>query len=326
MGPFTELSLFTGFAGITLGLRLAGQRVRTVCYVEIDSYCQRNMQARIRDAMLDDAPIWDDVRTFDGGPWRGTVDIVTAGFPCQPHSIAGRRTGETDDRNLWPDTLRVVSEVRPRYVLLENAGIQLRDGGVPAYAYAVLAELAGIGYDAEWASIPAAAVGAPHERWRWWCLAYPIGGGCREDQHDIRTRQSDAEGLRPDPHAHRQREQQPQGHLAQERRRPGDLGETLPDTEGSRRPERRGTFGTPPQLSGPKHGGEDVSDASIEQVGTSRRPQRGAGGAGWWAVEPAVGRVVDGHPGRVDQLRTIGNGLVPAVVAKFLTVVDRPGQ
>ena len=172
MGVYTELSLFSGYGGFSLGLQLASVRSRTVCYVEIDDYCQRIIQSRIRDGHLDDAPIWDDVKTFDGRPWAGLVDIVTAGFPCQPHSVAGQRKGAADDRNLWPDTLRVVSEVRPRYVLLENAGIELRNGPSPAYAYSVLADLTSIGYDAEWASVPAAAVGAPHLRWRWWCLAY----------------------------------------------------------------------------------------------------------------------------------------------------------
>ena len=140
MGVYTELSLFSGYGGFSLGLQLASVRSRTVCYVEIDDYCQRIIQARIRDGHLDDAPIWDDVKTFDGRPWAGLVDIVTAGFPCQPHSVAGQRKGAADDRNLWPDTLRVVSEVRPRYVLLENAGIEFRNGPSPAYAYSVLAE------------------------------------------------------------------------------------------------------------------------------------------------------------------------------------------
>lgn len=172
VGLLTELSLFSGYGGFTLGLRLAGIPTRTVCYVEREPYCQEIIIARIRDLLLDDAPIWSDAKTFDGEPWRGVVDLITAGFPCQPHSIAGSRKGGNDERNLWPDTLRIISEVRPRFALLENAGINLRNRREPAYAYDVLADLAAIGYDSEWASIPAAAAGAPHLRWRWWCLAH----------------------------------------------------------------------------------------------------------------------------------------------------------
>ena len=105
MGTYTELSLFSGYGGFSLGLRLAGIPARTVCYVEWDRYCQRVLQARIADGHLDDAPIWDDIKSFDGRPWCGAVDILSAGFPCQPHSNAGLRRGADDDRNLWPDTL-----------------------------------------------------------------------------------------------------------------------------------------------------------------------------------------------------------------------------
>lgn len=173
MDVLTELSLFTGYGGFSLGLRLARIPVRTVCYVEIDHYRQRVIQARIRDGLLNDAPIWDDIRTFDGGPWRGIVDIITAGFPCQPHSTAGKRLGEDDERNLWPDTIRVIREIRPAFVLLENVpGITQRRRGRPAYVGRVFGDLAGAGYDAIWDSVSAAEVGAPHLRQRWWCLAY----------------------------------------------------------------------------------------------------------------------------------------------------------
>ena len=111
MDSLNELSLFTGYGGFSLGLRLAGVPTRTVGYVEIDKYCQQLIQARIKDGFLDDAPIWPDICAFDGEQCRGVVDIITAGFPCQPHSVAGQRRGEADERNLWPDTLRVIRDV-----------------------------------------------------------------------------------------------------------------------------------------------------------------------------------------------------------------------
>ena len=175
---YRVLDLFSGYGGFALGLRLAGLDATTVCYVEWDKYCQQVIQQRQRDGLLDDAPIWDDIKTFDGRPWRGCVDIISGGFPCQPHSVAGKRAGADDDRNLWPDTLRLISEIRPAHVILENVpGILVSDGGRPPYAGTVVGELASIGYDAEWRIVSAAEAGAPHLRKRWWLVAQPTSGG-----------------------------------------------------------------------------------------------------------------------------------------------------
>jgi len=186
----TEMSLFSGYGGFSLGLRLAGLTTRTICYVEWDKYCQQVIQARIEDGHLDDAPIWDDIKSFDGRPWRGTVDILSAGFPCQPHSNAGLRRGAADDRNLFPDTLRIIGEVGPRLVILENVpGILVGSDGRPPYGGTVVGQLAEAGYDAEWRVISAADAGAPHKRARWWLLAYPNAdlGGCVHREHGIES-------------------------------------------------------------------------------------------------------------------------------------------
>jgi len=116
----TELSLFSGYGGFSLGLRLSGLKTRTVAYVEWERYPQEIIKARIKDGLLDDAPIFADISSFRGEQFRGLVDIITGGFPCQPHSVAGLKQGASDERNLWPETLRVVSEVGPRYVLLRE--------------------------------------------------------------------------------------------------------------------------------------------------------------------------------------------------------------
>ena len=193
----TEMSLFSGYGGFSLGLRLAGLNTRTICYVDWDKYCQQVIQARIGDGHLDDAPIWDDIKSFDGRPWCGTVDILTAGFPCQPHSNAGLRKGADDDRNLWPDTLRIIGEVGPRLVLLENVpGILVGSDGRPPYGGTVVGELAEIGYAAEWRVISAADAGAPHLRNRWWLLARPVE---HADDDGLTTAQEPAQsGLRSD--------------------------------------------------------------------------------------------------------------------------------
>jgi DNA (cytosine-5)-methyltransferase 1 len=169
-----ELALFAGIGGGLLGTKwLLG--FHTVCYVEIDGYCIDVLKARIAEGLLDDSPIWGDIKTFDGKPWSGSVDIITAGFPCQPFSVAGKRKADRDDRNLWPETIRVIREVRPRYALLENVPGLLH--GSHGYFGRVLGNLAESGYDARWRIVSAADVGAPHLRKRLWILAYDESSG-----------------------------------------------------------------------------------------------------------------------------------------------------
>ena len=167
-----HVSLFTGYEGFGLGLKMAGMPIRTVLYCENEPYAQEILRARIRDGFLDDAPIWFNICDLDGSLFAGKVDIITAGFPCQPHSVAGHRQGESDQRNLWPQTRRVISQIRPEWVMLENVpGLLSGDGQRPAYGGQVVGELSEIGYDAEWDIVSASDAGAPHLRQRWWCLA-----------------------------------------------------------------------------------------------------------------------------------------------------------
>ena len=174
MGKLNGLSLFSGYGGFELALKLTGEKIRTICYVENDSYAQRVLEARMRDGHLDSAPIWDDINTFDGERWRGRVDLIHGGFPCQDLSTAGRRAGLDGARSgLWWEMLRCVREVGPKYVLIENVPGIL----VLGQAGTVVGELSALGYDAKWHMLPAAAVGAPHLRWRWWCLAYTQSRG-----------------------------------------------------------------------------------------------------------------------------------------------------
>ena len=175
-----ELSLFTGYAGFSLGLKLAGLKTRTVGYCDNEKYIQQLLQKRIEDELLDDAPIFSDIRT-DWSPYRGLVDIITAGFPCQPHSHAGKRKGSEDSRNLWPDTLRCISEVEPSYAILENVPGILSNG----YASIVTGQLSEIGYSSQWHIVSAADAGAPHLRKRWWCFAWHEGNPPRSNANGI---------------------------------------------------------------------------------------------------------------------------------------------
>lgn len=166
-----ELALFAGAGGGILGGKLLGWR--TVCAVERDAYAAVVLAQRQNDGLLDPFPIWSDIETFDGRPWRGIVDVVSGGFPCQDISCAGRGAGITGERSgLWAEMARVVREVRPRYVLVENSPMLTSRGlGV------VLGDLAEMGFDAEWGVLGAYHAGAPHKRERIWIMAHSIGEG-----------------------------------------------------------------------------------------------------------------------------------------------------
>lgn len=161
-----ELALFAGTGGGILGGMLAG--FRTVCAVEIDRYCRRILLARQNDGILPPFPIWDDVRTFDGRRWRGIVDVVSGGFPCQDISIAGSRAGiEGGKSGLWQDMARIIGDVRPPFVFVENSpAIIIR--GIDR----ITSDLARMGYCSEWGIISASECGAFHNRRRFWLVAY----------------------------------------------------------------------------------------------------------------------------------------------------------
>jgi DNA (cytosine-5)-methyltransferase 1 len=164
------LSLCSGAGGLDLGLTIAIPGYRAVGHVERETYAAATLVARMEDASLDRAPVWDDVATFNGRPWRGAVDIVTAGYPCQPFSVAGKRRGADDPRHLWPHVARIIGEVEPPFVFLENVAHHLRLG-FPEVA----AGLVGMGYRLAAGLFTAAEVGAPHKRERLFILAVREG-------------------------------------------------------------------------------------------------------------------------------------------------------
>lgn len=204
-----ELSLFSG-AGLgqwatkyLLGWRCKG-------YVEWDKYCQRVLRARIDDGSFDAAPIFGDVRQFVQSGWaeqyRGFVDVVVAGFPCQPFSAAGKQLGADDPRNMWPATADALRLIRPRYALLENVPALINSG----YFGRILGDLAEMGMDAIWGVFSACAVGAPHTRERLFILAYANG----ERGDGRRQRQTGrAGGTWREAQERRQHRQASQGHF-----------------------------------------------------------------------------------------------------------------
>ncbi len=160
-----ELALFAGAGGGILGGKLLGWR--TVCAVEWNAYARDVLVARQNDGCLEAFPIWDDVQTFDGRPWRGRIDVVSGGFPCQDISAAGKGAGIEGERSgMWKHMARIIGEVLPRFVWVENSPMLVGRGlGV------VLGDLAQMGYDARWGIVGAHHAGAPHKRDRIWIVA-----------------------------------------------------------------------------------------------------------------------------------------------------------
>lgn len=161
------ISLCAGYAGLDLGLHIAEPRYRTVAFVERESHAAAALVARMEDAALDQAAVWSDLRTFDGRPFRGRVHLVSAGYPCQPFSYAGKRNGDTDPRHLWPEVARIIDEVRPRWVWCENV-----EGHLTLGFPDVVDSLRGLGYTTKAGLFTAREAGARHRRRRLFILAH----------------------------------------------------------------------------------------------------------------------------------------------------------
>ena len=198
-----ELGLCAGNGGLSLGLRLAVPSARAICLVEREAVVVADLVAKMEAGLLDEAPIWTDLATFDGRPWRGAVDLVSAGFPCQPFSAAGRVKGTKDERWLWPEIERVVRECEPAAVFIENV-----PGLVLHGLHDILDSLAKLGFNARWSLFSAAEIGAPHIRDRLFLLATHADSGglpqewCAGLRNGEQERRSDTDGRdRSVPHA-----------------------------------------------------------------------------------------------------------------------------
>lgn len=295
MDELTGISGCSGIGGIDLGFKRAG-RFRTVCYIEHDEFCQADLLEAMREGSLDTAPIWTDFRTFDGRPWRGRVDWFAAGIPCQPHSQAGKRLREQDPRNLWPDMARIIKQVRPWIVVVENVE-GLYQGKTP-YGPTVAAELRAMGYVVLLRYSSAAEAGAAHERMRTFTI-----GILPNAQHHGRGRPRSA---------------LPQGCDADAELPPQPAG-MLPHAAS----DRCGATGQEGEVaSHPLGSGPAVPDASgrgcEERHGLQARsgPTQPAGG---WAAEPPLCRMADGLSSDLDRglwrqrIKALGNAVVPDV-------------
>lgn len=161
------LSLCAGYGGLDLGLHIAERQYRTVGYVEREAHAAAALVARMEDEALGQALIWDDLKSFDGRPWRGRIHIVAAGYPCQPFSRAGKRRGADDPRHLWPHVARIVDEVRPEWAFFENV-----EGHIDLGLADVAGNLRELGYSPKAGLFTAREAGASHRRRRIFILAH----------------------------------------------------------------------------------------------------------------------------------------------------------
>jgi DNA (cytosine-5)-methyltransferase 1 len=307
MRKLRTMHLFAGAGGGILADILLGHQ--PVCAVEIDEYCQQVLSARQEDGCFPWFPIFADVQKFDGTRWRGLVDCVSGGFPCQDISVAGNGAGLDGERSgMWHHMARIIGEVQPRYAFIENSPALVSRG-----LDRVLCDLAAMGFDARWGVVSAADTGAFHKRERIWILANARSGrrsesGSREMEQPGRA---EAIGAGDVSDANGMRQLQPQGIERDERGWLGDSrsGQDLPDSDSDS--IQRMVSESQPR----KHG----------------RPAGLHGGAGIfpsWPADPAdapqsgLGRVVDGMANRSHRIKAIGNGQVSRVAAAAFTLLS----
>ena len=286
------LSLCTGYGGIERGLELAGVEFRTVAHVEIEAYAVANLVAKMEEGKMVPAPIWTNLKTLPLEPFRGKIDLLTGGYPCQPFSIAGRRKGEQDPRHLFPYIEKIIESIKPAVCFFENVEGHLSQG----FDY-VQASLRDLGYSVEAGLFSAAEVGASHNRKRLFVLGY-------------------AEHLRPPS----TEEQGSDGEaVCNDKKGPNQAGklkgtsstEILEHAHGQRLSRRwRHAFSSEKEF---KYNSRSETFPSPQ--GSKPRDWENA------RLKPRLGRADDGYPHKVDRLRLLGNGVVPQTSCKAWKVL-----
>ena len=300
-----ELALFAGAGGGILGGHLLGWR--TVCAVEWDAYAASVLVQRQNDGCLPPFAIWDDVQTFDGRPWRGRVDVISGGFPCTDISCAGKGAGIEGERSgMWGHMARIVGEVRPQFVFVENSPMLVGRG-----LARVLGDLASLGYDARWGIVGAHHVAAPHKRDRIWIVAHSRQQGL---QGSGRPREANSVGK------------------ASRIERPGkapELQEHVAHSHGERGRSRNakrknaGYAWEPSQHSGDESKGLGLWIAESNLGRGLPDELAGRVDINGTAAQGGLSRVGKGIPHRVDRLKCIGNGQVPQCAALAWKILSK---
>ena len=319
------LDLFSGIGGFSIGLEKTGG-FETVAFCEIEAF-----QRRVLERHWPGVPIFHDVRELSSQHLTAAgvvVDVICGGFPCQDISVAGKGAGLEGARSgLWREFARLIGELRPAYVIVENVSALLARG-----LGDILGDLAALGYDAEWHCIPASAIGAPHRRDRVWIVAYASGAErrwvepeWRQDRRDADVGGHGAQGLAAlaDADGGGRREQ---GHVESEARRqvagqPRDGGAVLANADRQRCERLSSAEFKARACAGSERGSSAMGLASFSRLpigpgSLAERAHAATTGTGWWAAEPDVGRVVDGPADKVDRrkrLIALGNAVVPQI-------------
>lgn len=310
------LDLFSGIGGFSLGAYWAGLRFNGHYFSEVDDYAIRVYQQRFPDAV----PL-GDIRSIRGSDLPNGDWIITFGSPCQDISVAGKGAGLEGSRSgLFFEAVRLVSELRPRFAIMENVGALVNRG-----LDRVLGEFTSLGYDAEWQDIRASDVGAPHRRERIWIVAYPCNDRQREPVQPVGLGRScdeaDAWGngeVQPMANPH-EIERDGIRRARDGRDQSTDGGEAIPDPEGERRGEGRPWRPLGDSQGQAEQSLQGISDTYREGLekrnrsATERGPCTSAVIGDWWSTEPDVGRVAHGIPARVDRLKCLGNSIVPQI-------------
>ncbi|MEK5787695.1 DNA cytosine methyltransferase [Acinetobacter johnsonii] len=329
-GGLNELALFAGAGGGILASHILGWR--TVCAVERDAYAAQVLAQRQNDGILPAFPIWSDVTTFDGKPWKGIVDVISGGFPCQDISSAGKGAGINGERSgLWSEMARIISEVRPRFVFVENSPLLVSRG-----LARVIGDLAKMGYDAQWARFSASNFGAPHQRDRIWIMGHSRSERFNERwnshrQHDwnvVGTANKNTAAV-SNTQSFRFNANRLSIGAKSQKSLLGSNSENVGNTKSVRWEQTRSSecrsekwpSGTSEELSNPTSIGLSRSRQSWFSCDPAEDHEGQADRAFYecvghiWGIESRLGRVANGVANRVDRLKAIGNGQVP-VVAK----------
>ena len=306
------LDLFSGIGGFSLGLESVG--METVAFCEMDAFCQKVLKKH-----WPNVPIHSDIKELDGNEYRGAVELICGGFPCQPFSVAGEQRGAEDDRALWPEMLRVIREVQPTWVIGENVS-----GIINMELDNVLSDLEAEGYAAQTFVLPACSVDAKHRRDRVWIVAHANRQG--EPDESERVAERERVLAHPSGQSRRSRRVHPES---------GDQGWGTSEARG----ESISAWSQMADSHYPTESSENVADSINErsQGGIYRREGQGRedklGHTGCssstygqprkniWLPEPPVGRVANGVPDRTHRLKGLGNAVVPPLVAEIGRIV-----
>lgn len=288
----THGSLFSGIGGFDLAAQWAGWK--NIFQVEIDPWCQRILAKHFQNATR-----YTDIHDFDPNPYIGTIDIISGGFPCQPYSSAGKRKGKDDPRHLWPEMLRIIQTIKPRWVVGENVrGLVNWSGGLVFHE--VQTNLESAGYEVQPFILPAASVNAPHARQRIWFIAHHTG-----EQMGNAGQSRQYGSMEPHPHS-----------------------DSLYRRLSIQQWRQNKTHNAHTARMGEKNGHEIITHPYL--CGLERRKKETpreipTNRDNWneWTTEPPICRMDDGISHRVDRIRGLGNAIVPQIALRIFDTINQ---